>query len=51
MTDNLQIMLKAVEQKGKLKGLFKDKVDVSGNLAIKTALVEYIDGDSEDKNS
>ncbi len=51
MTDNLQIMLKAVEQKGKLKGLFKDKVDLSGSLAIKTALVEYIDGDSEDKNS
>jgi hypothetical protein len=31
MTDNLQIMLKAVEQKGKLKGLFKEIKDLNIN--------------------
>jgi D-arabinose 1-dehydrogenase-like Zn-dependent alcohol dehydrogenase len=35
MTDNLQIMLKAVEQKGKLKGLFKDKDNnVNVNVSV-----------------
>lgn len=35
MTDNLQIMLKAVEQKGKLKGLFKDKdSNVNVNVSV-----------------
>lgn len=35
MTDNLQIMLKAVEQKGKLKGLFKDKENnVNVNVSV-----------------
>lgn len=47
MTDNLQIMLKAVEQKGKLKGLFKDKENnVNVNVSVMPDV--KIDGKSFD---
>ena len=47
MTDNLQIMLKAVEQKGKLKGLFKDK-DTNVNVNVSVMPDVKIDGNKFD---
>ena len=47
MTDNLQIMLKAVEQKGKLKGLFKDK-DTNVNVNVSVMHDVKIDGNKFD---
>lgn len=47
MTDNLQIMLKAVEQKGKLKGLFKDK-ESNVNVNVSVMPDVKIDGKSFD---
>jgi phage terminase small subunit len=47
MTENLQIMLKAVEQKGKLKGLFKDK-DTNVNVNVSVMPDVKIDGNKFD---